>query len=126
MYELEGEDCSKFHEEIVRIMKYDPIEKIKTSTLMSDLNDALMFCVEIAKAVVKHSSNTDLISANKIILSGDDMVFLCKVKIYAAKKLKIMLLDEASRNSNYIRICRNKNHNPNDLWEALAWNHNLV
>jgi len=34
-YELEGEDCSKFHEEIVRIMKYDPIEKIKTSMLMS-------------------------------------------------------------------------------------------
>ena len=98
-YELEGEDCSKFHEEITKIMTYDPIEKIKTSKSLQDIFDVLNFCREIARATLS-TDPTLVLSANTLVLSGD-VLFLLKVKMYAAMKLKRAVINEALTVSNF-------------------------
>ncbi len=117
-YELEGEDCSKFHEEIVKIMGYDPIQKIKTSKSLQDISEVLDFCREIAKATLS-TDPTLVLSANTLVLSGD-VLFLLKVKMYAAMKLKRAVINEASRNPRYKKICQEKHINRFKLWKKLA------
>lgn len=117
-YELEGEDCSKFHEEITKIMTYDPIEKIKTSKSLQDIFDVLNFCREIARATLS-TDPTLVLSANTLVLSGD-VLFLLKVKMYAAMKLKRAVINEASRNPKYRKICQDKHINRFKFWKELA------
>jgi hypothetical protein len=117
-YELEGEDCSKLHEEIVKIMAYDPIEKIKTSKSLQDVFNVLNFCRKIAKATLC-TDPTLVLSTNTLVLSGD-VLFLLKVKMYAAMKLKRAVINEASRNPKYKKICQDKHINRFKFWKELA------
>lgn len=116
-YEI-NEDCSKIQEEIVKIMKYDPIQKIKTSNSLLDVGEVLDFCREIAKSTICSNPNILIMPLPNLVLSGD-VFFLLKVKIYAACKLKKLIISEAMRNSNYVRICKDKNIDFKALWKAI-------
>ena len=129
VYEMVGVDVSTdspVFQEIVKIMKFDPIEKIKTSEKLSDVGEVLNLCREIAKAVLcSNSSLAKSIESSDLVLSGD-VGLLIKVKLFAAFNLKKAIIDEATRNIQYINFINLNSNGDGSLWDAIREREGLM